>query len=80
MEVIAGRVYQEEIMKVCHEGMDSFQESRVIVGHFGMDKRGGHGNDKVVFSKHFQMSYRNYKYSDACQHVDTTKLERVSKL
>ena len=36
--IIADRVYQEEIMKACHQGMGSLQESRVFAGHFGRDK------------------------------------------
>ena len=48
-------------MKACHQGMGSFQESRVLDGEFGRHKRGGHGSGMMVFPTHFQMSYRNDK-------------------
>ena len=40
MKVVADRDCKEEIMKACHQGMGSSQESRALDGHFRRDKMG----------------------------------------
>ena len=76
IKVAADRFHWEEIKKAYNERIGSLQESSVLAGYFGRHKHGA----VVVVRWYFPQSFKWVieiikKNCDACQHMNTTKLQ-----